>query len=204
MTGETFAQIIDGLDAWTAVPVLALTAFVETVFPPFPGDVLYISAGGFFCSTGFPPWLLWLPGFVGCALGTFLLEAAGRGAGPRWFERLVMSGSKGERGMARARSLLARHGVWALFFSRFIPGIRSLLVVAASWSGMGRTAVLVPSLLSAALWYALLSFPAVILGANMDAAAAFMADYGRLSLILTGALVVVLIVLRLTRGRGGK
>ncbi len=204
MTGEAWQQFIDGLDAWASVPVLTLTAFVETVFPPFPGDVIYISAGGLFFSTGFPPWVLWIPGFVGCALATLLLEAAGRGAGPRWFERLVMSGSKGERGMLRARSLLARHGVWALFLSRFIPGIRSLLVVVAAWSGMGRTAVLVPSLLSAALWYALLSFLAVILGANMGAAAAFMADYGRLCLILLGVFAVVLVVLRLTRGRGGK
>lgn len=202
MTGDAWQQFIDGLDAWTSVPFLTLTAFVETVFPPFPGDVLYISAGGFFFSTGFPPWALWIPGFVGCALATLLLEAAGRGAGPRWIERLVLNGSKGESGMARAKSLLARHGVWVLFLSRFIPGIRSLLVVAASWSGMGRAAVLVPSLLSAALWYGILSVLAAILGANMAAAAAFMADYGRLSLILFGGLAAVLVVLRLTRGRG--
>lgn len=204
MTGEAWQQLIDGLDSWAAVPVLTLTAFVETVFPPFPGDVIYISAGGFFRSTGFPVWVLWLPGFVGCALATLLLDAAGRGKGPGWFDRMVMSGSKGERGMARARALLARHGVWALFLSRFIPGIRSLLVVAAAWSGMGRTSVLVPSLLSAALWYALLSFLAVILGANMAAAAAFMADYGRLALVLSAALLVIFIVVRLTRRRGGK
>jgi len=204
MSGEAWQPFIDGLDAWTSVPVLTVTAFVETVFPPFPGDVLYISAGGLFCSTGFPPWLLWLPGFVGCSLATLLLEAAGRGAGFRWLERLVMSGSKGERGMARARSLLARHGAWALFLSRFLPGIRSLLVVAASWSGMRRSAVLVPSLLSAALWYGILSFLAVVLGANLGSAAAFMADYGHLSLILLGSAAALLAVIRLTRGRRGK
>lgn len=204
MTGDAWQHFIEGLDAWTSVPVLTLTAFVETIFPPFPGDVLYISAGGLFSSTGFPGWALWIPGFMGCALATLLLEAAGRGAGPRWIERLVLHGSKGESGMARARKLLARHGAWVLFVSRFIPGIRSILVVAASWSGMGRMAVLIPSLLSAALWYGLLSVLAVILGANMGAAAAFMADYGRLSLITLGGITAVLAVLRLTRGRSGR
>lgn len=204
MNGDSWQHLIDGLDAWTSFPVLTLTAFIETLFPPFPGDVIYISAGGLFCSAGFPPWLLWVPGFVGCALATLLLEAAGRGSGFRWIERLVLHGSRGERGITRARSLLARHGAWALFLSRFIPGIRSLLVVAAAWSGLGRAAVLVPSLLSAALWYGILSFLAVVLGANMAAASDFMADYGRLALILAGLFAAVLAVLRFTRGRSGK
>lgn len=204
MNGDSWQQLINGLDAWTSVPVLTLTAFVETVFPPFPGDVLYISAGSLLRSAGFPALLLWIPGFAGCALATLLLETAGRGSGFRWIERLVLKGSMGERGISRARSLLARHGAWALFLSRFIPGIRSLLVVAASWSGMGRAAVLIPSLLSAALWYGILSVLAVILGSSIGAARDFMAGYGRLAIAIALLFAVFLAVFRFARGRRGE
>ncbi len=197
MTEGAWRLVLSGLDSWASAPVLFVTAFIETVFPPFPGDVLYIVAGGIGFSGGSSPWILWIPGFFGCGLATFLLDEAGRGAGPKWLERFLPGGAARERGMERARSLVARYGGWALFLSRFIPGIRSLLVVAASWSGMGRAAVLVPSLASAVLWYALLSVLSVILGVNIDSATAFMAAYGRIVLVVLSAGLILFVVHRL-------
>lgn len=194
---------LEGLfDSWAPAPVLALTALLETVFPPFPGDVIYIAAGGLARSAGVSPWLLWVPGFAGCGFATFLLDAAGRGSGPRWIERMVVGGSSGQRGMARAKALLAKHGGKALFLSRFIPGIRSLLVVAAAWSGMGRASVLVPSLASAMVWYGLLALLAVLLGSNLEAASAFMAAYGRFAMIVLALALVFFILIR--RRRAGR
>lgn len=204
MTGGIWAFLSGLPDHWAPAPVLMVTAFLETVFPPFPGDVLYIAAGGLARSAGVSPWLLWVPGVAGCGLATILLDAAGRGSGPRWIERLVVRGSSGAGGIDRAKSLLTRHGGMALFLSRFIPGIRSLLVVAAAWSGMGRAAVLVPSLASAIVWYGLLAFLAVLLGSNVEAASAFMASYGKLVMAALAAVLVLMVVLRLMGRRAGR
>ena len=191
----------NSLDSWAAAPVLAGIAFVETVFPPFPGDVLYIVAGGVVFSAGWSPWLVWIPGLFGCGIATVLLDAAGRGSGPKWLGGFLTGGGRGAGQLDRARAVLARHGVWALFFSRFIPGIRSLLVVAASWSGMRRTSVLVPTLASALLWYVLLSVLSAVLGLNSAAASAFMEAYGRVVMAVLAVLVPEALLYRRWSGR---
>ncbi len=195
-------QVWNSLDSWAAAPILAGIAFVETVFPPFPGDVLYIVAGGAVLSAGWSPWLVWVPGLLGCGLGTVLLDAVGRGSGPEWLGSVLTGGARGAGKLERARAMLARHGRWALFFSRFVPGIRSVLVVAASWSGMGRASVLAPSLLSAMLWYILLSLLSMALGINSTAASAFMAAYGRTVMAVLAVLVLGALLYRRWSGRG--
>jgi len=153
-------------EVWYPV-ILGLTAMVETVFPPFPGDVIYIAFSGLGWNMRILPVLLWLPGFAGCFLSTVLLDSVGRSPGLQKLEKLV-TGTSRSNGTDRARRIISRHGSWVLVASRFIPGVRSLLVVVAASSGMKRSRVLISAGASAALWYMLMTAAGYFAGTGLE------------------------------------
>ncbi len=187
---ETIWQFFLGIsNIWHAC-LLGVIAFVETLFPPFPGDVLYIALSGLGFSRDIPALLLLFPGFLGCMASTFILDSMGRSSKLEKLEALVIKAS-GKNGFERARKLLSKHGSWILIFSRFIPGIRSLLVVVAASSGMKKSSVITYSSISVVFWYALMVGAGYVLGAELDKATDFMGELT--ALLLMAILAAVLI-----------
>lgn len=199
---EAIWQFFLGISSgWHSI-FLGLIAFVETLFPPFPGDVLYIALSGLGASRGIPVFILWLPGFLGCMASTLILDAMGRSAKLEKLESLIIRAS-GKNGFERSKRLLTSHGAWILIFSRFIPGIRSLLIIAAASSGMKKSSVLVYASFSIVLWYALMVIAGVILGAELNRATDFMAELTAVLLMATLAAVIiggVIVTIRIRRG----
>ncbi len=186
---ETIWQFFLNINgAWHSV-FLGLTAFIETLFPPFPGDILYIALSGLGTARGVPAYLLWLPGFLGCMTSTLVLYSMGRSSKLEKLELVIVKAS-GRNGLERSKKLLARHGVWLLIFSRFIPGIRSLLVVAAASTDMKKYSVLVSTAFSVILWYGLMVFAGTVLGVELDSASEFMSE---LSTVLLMVVLVAVI-----------
>ena len=188
--------------SWHVV-MLGLISFVETLFPPFPGDVLYIALSGLGVSRQISHVLLWLPGFIGCFASTFLLDSMGRSQKLEKLEQLIIR-SSGKNSFLRAKEVVAKHGSWILVFSRFIPGIRSLLVIAAASSGVKKSTVFICTSLSIALWYALLVFAGVVIGVELEGASNFMAELTAILLMISVAVVVVAVVVSLIRMKRGE
>ncbi|MCD6587211.1 MAG: VTT domain-containing protein [Candidatus Fermentibacteraceae bacterium] len=185
---EAVWQFFQGVSTtWHSV-FMGLLAFIETLFPPFPGDILYIAMSGLGAARNIPVVLLWIPGFLGCMVATLLLYRVGTSSKLEKLESLVVRTS-GKDGWDRSKRLLARHGAWLLVFSRFIPGIRSLLVVAAASSGMKKSAVLGFTASSVVLWYGLMVTAGTILGAELNSASEFMSDLTAVLLITVLAAV---------------
>ena len=187
---ETIWQFFLGISNIWHASLLGVIAFVETLFPPFPGDVLYIALSGLGFSRDIPALLLLIPGFLGCMASTFILDSMGRSSKLEKMEALVIKAS-GKNGFERARKLLSKHGSWILIFSRFIPGIRSLLVVVAASSGMKKSSVIAYSSLSVVVWYSLMVGAGFVLGAELDKATDFMGELT--ALLLMAILAAVLI-----------
>ncbi len=178
--------------------LLGVISFVETLFPPFPGDVLYIALSGLGASRHIPLVLLWLPGFIGCFASTFLLDSMGRSRKLEKMELLIIR-SSGKNGFLRAKRILAERGSWILIFSRFIPGIRSLLVIAAASSGMKKSTVFACTSLSIALWYALLVFAGTVIGTELEGASDFMTELTAILLMISIAVVIISVIIFLVR-----
>ena len=199
---ETIWQFFLGItDVWHPL-FMGLVAVVETIFPPFPGDVLYIALSGLGVTRDIPLYLLWLPGFLGCMISTLMLDSMGRSSRLEKLEALIIRAS-GKNGFERSKRLLADHGPWMLIFSRFIPGIRSLLVVVAASTGMKRSSVLAYASFSVILWYALMVLAGVILGAELESATDFMGGLTEILLLATLAAVLIggiILIVRLRRG----
>lgn len=187
-------------DVWYPL-FLGMTAFVETLFPPFPGDVVYIALAGLGWSSGIPAALLWFPGFAGCFVSTLILDHLGRSSGLEKLEKLVI-GSSRKNGLDRAKRIISRRGPWVLVASRFVPGIRSLLVIAAASSGMKRSSVIGWASLSAGAWYAIMTAAGYFAGSTLDDADHFMKGFSTVLWVLLAAVIltgVFIVLFRLRR-----
>src|SRR5262249_48698448 len=115
--------------------ILALSAFIEYIFPPFPGDLIAVF-GAFLVTRRGWSW----PGvaaatLVGSSAGCMVAYAAGRwlarseaGWHARW---LVKIRPRIDAIVERFR----RHGALYITINRFLPSVRALFFVAA---GMAR------------------------------------------------------------------
>jgi len=144
---------------------LFLSAMVEYVFPPFPGDTITLL--GAVLITGYD-WSWWAIGaavVAGSMLGSLI---------DYWFGVRLRARPRRDPSAARWAALdgvvarFHRHGPVYLVINRFVPGIRALFFVAAGLSGMRRRDVLLYGGLSVALWSALLIALGAALGANLD------------------------------------
>jgi len=212
--------LIDSLLGWLQanppgpgiVPVLAAVAFLETVFPPFPGDVLFVVLSSWAgTSRSLPPpialpWpvLHWttsaLAGLAGCLAGTVILLLAGR-----WAAGSAAAGSLakliGHRRLERAQRLFHAHGWSALLGSRFIPGVRSVLVFVAGSSRMKFVSALAWAGASALLWYSLLAVIGDGIGRNLTPARSFFRHYEDLVLAVVAAGALALLAAAAVRRR---
>ncbi len=185
-----------------AGPLLGLIAFVETLFPPFPGDILYIVISGWTVSAGLPLLLTALYGVTGCFMASCILFYLGHKSGRQFVEGWVKRKVEPER-VNRAKELIADHGPIVLAASRFIPGIRSLLVLMAGTSGMRFVLAVAPVAFSAIAWYTILSVAGSILGNNIEAAKGFMKHFEIWIWVVLALALLVFFTIRI-RGRREK
>ena len=150
--------------------ILAASALLEYVFPPFPGDTV----------TLFGAFLITAKGWS--FAGVFAAVLLGSGAGAladfwlgRWLGR-----TRHPKQLDRLVERFQRHGEVYLVVNRFLPGVRALFFVAAGMAGMRASRVLFWALVSATLWNLVLIAIGSAVGANFEALLAFFSAYSRL------------------------
>ena len=161
--------------AW-AGPILVLISFTETLFPPIPGDILFIVISGWAISGSLSLAMATIYGVTGCFLASCILFYIGHKPGRQFVEGWLSRKVEPER-IDRAKSMIADRGPVILAVSRFIPGVRSLLVFMAGSSGMRFTLAVIPIAFSAMAWYLLLSIAGSLFGSNIEAAEGFMNQF---------------------------
>jgi len=167
--------------------VLFLGAFIEYVFPPFPGDLVVVLGA---VAVGAGDRAL-LPVAVAVTLGALLGTAVDWWLGVRAAAHLDRLGPRRRRAVDRLVEGFRRVGPVLLVANRFAPGIRALFFVAAGVAGLGLGPVLLWSSVSAAAWNALLLGLGLQVGWNLDAVLASMRAMGWMG----GGVVVALVAL---------
>lgn len=149
---------------------VAAAAFVEYVFPPFPGDATVVAGTAVAVAGGGSPALLLAATTAGAVGGAAVDLWVGRAlARTDWRARL---GPARAAAVDRALAMVGRWGAWALLANRFVPGIRALFFVAAGVAGVRPGPALLASAGSALAWNALLVGAGTAVGWNLDALAA--------------------------------
>lgn len=151
---------------------IVLLMLVENVFPPIPSELI-MPLAGYLASTGQMNFMLVVvAGTLGSVLGAVALYALGRRIGP---ERLKSFADRHGRWLTlsradieRADGWFKRHGAWAVFACRLVPGIRSLISIPAGIDRMPWVPFLVATTLGSALWSAVLAGFGYALGARFE------------------------------------
>ncbi|MFH1530757.1 MAG: DedA family protein [Pseudomonadota bacterium] len=186
-----------------SLSVLTLSAAIEYVFPPFPGDTVVL-AGAVLASVG--GWDLW-PVLTACTAGSLLgawvdfrvgLAAAKRRDAGRLGRRLAQS-----PGLDRVLAGYRRWGPAFLALNRFLPGIRALFFVAAGLARMRTGPVLAWAAVSALAWNALLLALGVALGTNLDRLEALVRTYALVLWIVLGIVLLIGVACWISRRRSG-
>lgn len=189
---DQFLDWVAGLPRPAVYAVLVTLSAVENVFPPAPADVAVV-LGAFISQRGHASAVLmgalcWLANTATSAGMYFYARSHGRSFfDRRWPRRLVPP-----RAVQALERAYARHGVWGIFFSRFLPGVRAAVTPFAGLMGMSPLKALIPAATASALWYTVLVVVGTALGLNWESAKGVVNNANRLlgllSLAVTAAI----------------
>lgn len=149
-----------------------LLTLLETVFPPIPSELIMPLAGYLASSGDMSLWGAIVAGTAGSLLGALVLYWIGRKVGK---ERLMKFADRHGRWLTlsrndieRASGWFDRHGGWAVFVCRLIPGLRSLISIPAGIQGMSLLPFLLYTAAGSLAWTALLVYLGYLLGGNFE------------------------------------
>lgn len=186
-------------------PGIALAIFLENIFPPIPSEVVLPLAGFTAAGGRYTPVEAVLWATLGSVTGALLLYGLGAALG---LDRLRLIAQKmplvDVADIDKADAWFAKHGGKAVFFGRFIPGIRSLISIPAGIDRMRLTSFIGLTTLGSALWNTLFVTIGYRLGSNYDVVEQYMDPISKVvyALIVLAVLAtVVWMARRATRRR---
>ena len=200
---DGFITYLDSLPSTLVYVLLGVSAFVENVFPPIPGDTI-TAFGAFLVGMG----RLHLLGVYGATTagslaGFMTLFLIGGRLGRRFFVEKDYRFFKA-RDIVRAEEWFRRYGYLLIVLNRFLPGIRSALAVAGGFSRLrgGKAATL--AFVSCSVWNLLWISLGYALGDNWETVrntlGTIIARYNTAVGVIIGIGAVVLVA-RVVRGR---
>lgn len=112
----------------TIYVLVALVIGAESMGIPLPGEFALVGAALLAATHVTNPWLVGLAAATGAIVGDSIGYAFGRRGGRGFLERLGRRFPRhfGPKHLAQAERTFARHGVWAVFFGRFVALLRIL------------------------------------------------------------------------------
>jgi membrane protein DedA with SNARE-associated domain len=190
--------LMQGIGEWG----VGLFTLLETVFPPIPSEVI-LPLAGFLAERGeLNLVLVIITSTLGAYLGALILYWLGAKLGLdraiSWLSKLPLVDKED---FEKAASWFSRHGKSAIFFGRFIPGVRSLISLPAGAERMHLLTFSVFTIAGSALWNGLLIGLGAALGTQYELIEKY-SDYLNYAVYAAIAAVVGwLVIRRIRRGR---
>lgn len=194
-------DFLASLPAGLTYLVLGAGAALENIVPPIPADT-FILLGGFLAARGpVDVVLVFLVTWTANTAGALLVYGAGHRFGPPFFDtrfgRLLLQPGQ----LARLRRFYRRRGTAAIFFARFLPGLRAVVPAFAGVARLPFASVAPPVTVASAIWYGGLVWLGSVAGENLDTIAEWFAAANRLLLVIATVIAAVILAAWLrTRG----
>ena len=165
---DNFLGFLNSLPEFLIYLLLGLSAFVENVFPPIPGDTI-IAFGAFLVGTKRLHFAgVFISTSLGSIAGFMFLFYVGNYLGRRFFIEKDLLVFKAQD-IIRAEEWFRRYGYLLILFNRFLPGIRSVISIAGGISGLKSGKVMVLAFISAGIWNLIWIISGYTLGNNWEA-----------------------------------
>jgi membrane protein DedA with SNARE-associated domain len=190
MTMERFLNELRDLPDFLIYFFLGLSAFVENLVPPIPGDTI-TAFGAFLVGVGKLSFAgVYISTTIGSLLGFLCLFWIGGFLGRHFFIERDFRFLRA-KDIIKAEEWFERYGYFLILFNRFMPGIRSAVALAAGISRFRTVPVLFLSLLSCAAWNLIWIFMGHTLGTHWETVEKKMGDF----LVRYNVAMIILIVL---------
>ncbi len=194
---DRFLDSLNSLPDFIIYFFLGLSAFVENVFPPIPGDTI-TAFGAFLVGTKRLNFFsVYFSTTLGSLAGFMFLFWVGSLLGRRFFIERDYWFFKAE-GIIRAEEWYRKHGYFLVLLNRFFPGIRSVISIAGGISKLRAFKVAWLALISSCVWNLIWIAFGYTLGNNWETArdkmSYFLVRYNIAILILLGLVFVCFVV----------
>jgi len=200
---DRFLNFLDALPSAVLYLLLGVSAFVENIFPPIPGDTI-TAFGAFLVGAHRLDFMgVYLSTTLGSLAGFMALFWIGNLLGRKFFlekdYRLFSAES-----ILKAELWFQKYGYFLILLNRFFPGIRSIISLAGGISKLGVFRVALLALISAAAWNLIWIAIGYSLGNNWELVkekmGAILFQYN-LSFLAVASLVILIFLLRMIRKR---
>jgi len=184
---ERFLNYLQTLPDFLIYLFLGLSAFVENLFPPIPGDTITAFGALLVGIGGLSFFGVYFSTTLGSLLGFLCLFRIGGYLGRHFFIKNNFRFFKRED-ILKAEEWFGKYGYFLIALNRFLPGIRSAIAVVGGIQQLKGIRVTLLALLSCAVWNLIWILLGFGLGSNWEVIQA------RLSALRTTYYVSLLIV----------
>ncbi len=177
-----------GVPDGIAYLLLGLGAAVENIVPAVPADTV-VALGGLLSAMGtLDARIIFLVTWIGNVTSALVVYRIGYTHGQGFFQDGWGRRLLAPHQMDRMRAFYERWGLFAIFFTRFLPGLRAIVPVFAGVTHNGFVPVAVPLAVASAIWYGGLVWLGALAGRNLQLLSSLL---GRLN----GTLAVLALIL---------
>jgi membrane protein DedA with SNARE-associated domain len=157
---------------------LFLSAYIENIFPPVPGDTVVVFAAYVVGRTGRHFLGVFISTTLGSLAGFMTYYWIGRLLHPEYFKernvRFIPAAA-----VDRAGHWFRRYGYWVVLGNRFLSGIRSVISLVSGMYRLSWVRVAILATVSCAVWNGLLIWAGYLLGANWRLIEEILRQYSR-------------------------
>lgn len=179
--------------------VLFLSAYVENVLPPIPGDTVTIF-GAYLVGIGRLDFVLVLAATTaGSLFGFMTLYAVGYRFGREFFERKNYRFFPREK-IVKTEAWFRKYGSVVILGNRFLSGVRSVISISSGIARMPWMRVGVFALISSTVWNGLLISIGYFLGVNWQTVNRLAGKYN----LVAGVVIALVLLAWLVRRRLGR
>ena len=204
--GELASHLLQSIPPLAVCLIVGLVIMIESLGTPVPGELTLLSAAVLAAQhkLAVPPLWIAVSGSAGAIIGDSIGFAIGRRFGPALFGWLGrrFPAHLGPPQQAAAQRLFASHGVWAVFFGRFVAILRILAGPLAGSLRMPYGRFLAANACGGIVWAAGMTYLVWFLGVAAEHWLARLSWLGLVLALATGLAVSLLVrrqVARLAR-----
>jgi membrane protein DedA with SNARE-associated domain len=171
--------------------LLGAGSALENFFPPVPADT-FVLLGAFLAASGrADAWTVFLVTWLANTGAALLVYWTGYRFGRPFFQvglgRYVLNPAQ----LRRLGEFYQRWGLPAIFFARFLPGLRAMVPVFAGVTHQRFRTVVFPVLVASGIWYGALVWAGATAGRNLPAILEVLGGANRALLGLAGLMFLV-------------
>lgn len=179
--------ITEVMNTYGYIGILLLIA-VENIFPPIPSEVI-LTFGGFMTTTSSMSIIgVIVFSTIGSVVGAIALYGIGLLVDVKRLEKIVNKWGRllrlTSKDIHKANVWFNKFGVWAVFFGRLVPLVRSLISIPAGMAHMNFIVFLLFTTIGSLIWNSVLVIVGAKVGSSWGTIVRYMNTYSNIVLIL--------------------